>query len=173
MLAQHSAVDHLALDVERMQGDNPQLDKTVGKKDAGSRFEILRQGREGRADKMGGSRHIARGDGELLPGFEMHRKAILQPAGANLRALQVAHDADWLVLFARDLAHHLDQFQLFRVRSMRKVEAGNIEAGSDKLTKYWFLIRRRAKRPDDFRAATLIGESPGLRSTKLKLIHPP
>ena len=61
-----------------------------------------------------GAGDIARSNGQPLSGLELHRDAVFQPAGADLGPLQIAQDTDRFPFFARDLAHHFDQLELFR-----------------------------------------------------------
>ena len=63
--------------------------------------------------------------------LELHRDAVLQPAGADLRSLQIAQNANRLAFFARDLAHHFDQLELLRMGAVGEVQPGDIEPGAD------------------------------------------
>ena len=55
----------------------------------------------------------------------------------------------------RDLAHHLDQLELFRMGAVGKVKPGHIEAGADQLAENRFVITGRAQGGDNLGPAAL------------------
>ena len=61
-----------------------------------------------------------------------------------LGALQVAQDANRLAFFDRDLAHHFDQLELFRMGAMGEVQPGHIQAGADQLPEDRLCVTGRA-----------------------------
>ena len=94
VLAEHAAVDDLALDVFAGNLEDAQLDEAVGEENARAGLEVFGEGGKGGGDDGGGAEDIARGDGEALAGFELNGDTVLEAAGANLGTLEVAEDAD-------------------------------------------------------------------------------
>ena len=99
--AQLAAVDHLAFHIVAADAHHPQLDQPVRKQNAGAGFDFLRQPPKGRRDQARGTFNVSRRDGDLRSGCEHNRSPALQPAGANLGALQVLQNADGAILLLR------------------------------------------------------------------------
>ena len=100
MLSQHAAVDDFAFRILSVHRHHVELDEPVGEQDARPRFQIFRQRREGSRDQRRGPGNIAWGDRQPLAGLQLHRDTVFEPAGADLRSLQIAQDADRLAFFA-------------------------------------------------------------------------
>ena len=66
------------------------------REECASPLQVLRQRLEGGAHQRGRALHIARRDRQPLAGHQLHRLVVLQPAGADLRPLQVGQNADRL-----------------------------------------------------------------------------
>jgi len=139
VLAQHAAIDDLALHIFTGNFDHAQLNQAVGKQNPRPRLQVFRKRGKGGRDHRGSAQDIPRGDGQALPGLQLYRDPVLEPAGANLGSLQIAQDADALVLFARDFAHHLDELQLLRQRAVGEIEPGNVEAAANQFAKNGFV----------------------------------
>ena len=77
--------------------------------------------------------YLARSDGETLAGDELDGLVVLELAGADLGALEVGEDADWLVLLLRDGADHADELCFLLVGAVGEVEPGDVQAGADEL----------------------------------------
>ena len=99
---------------------------------------------------------------------------------ANLRALQVADDADVPPDLLGDLAHACDARLLIGRRAVREVDAEHVGAREDQLLDDAGIVGRRTQRRDDLRAATdvvarafghqcgVVGTSYGSQSINLK-----
>ena len=125
------------------------------------------------AIRVDGPGNIARGNGQPLARLELHRDAVLQPAGADLRSLQIAQDANRLAFFARDLAHHFDQLELFRMGAVGKIEPGHIEPGAHQLAENRFGVTGRAQGGHNLGPAAWLRGKVSLASIRVKLIRPP
>ena len=156
VLAQHAAVDDLALRVLPVNGQHVQLNQSVGEQNARPRLQIFRQRGKGGGDESIGAGDIAGSNGEPLSRLKLHRDAVLQPAGADLGSLQIAQDTDRLAFFGRDLTHHLDQLELFRLGAVGEVKPGDIEAGADQFAEDRFVVTGGAKRSDNLGPAALV-----------------
>ena len=60
------------------------------------------------------------------------------------------------LLFAGDLADHLDELELFRKRAVGEIEAGDIEAGAEQFAKDGFAGGGRPQRGDNLGAAQAV-----------------
>src|SRR6185437_13982249 len=118
VLAQQAAVDNAADGVGPLHALYAQLDQAVGEQNARTGFEVFRKRGERRSDDLRRPLLHGRGDRELFAGDQLHGLVVLQLAGTDLWPLQVGEDADGLAFRARNLADHLDQFELLRMAAV-------------------------------------------------------
>ena len=135
VFAEQAAVDDLALDVVALDGEHAQLNQAVGEEDAGSGLKIFGEGLEGGGEDLGVSGNVARSDGDVFAGVKLDRCAVFQLSGANFGALQVAENTDVFAFLGGDLADHFHELQFFRVRSVGKVQARDVESGAQQRAK--------------------------------------
>ncbi len=133
-------------------------------------FEIFGQRRKCRRNHAGGAGDIARRDSEALPRLQLNRFAVVQPAGADLRSLQIAQDTDVLALLLRHLADHFDEFQLLRMGAMREVQARDIQACADQLAKSGFIVRSRPESGNNLGSARILSRPRGRAG--IRDVHP-
>ena len=67
--------------------------------------------------------------------------------------MQVAEDAERLVLFAAHLANHLDQGELFFVRAVGEIQSDNIDSRAHQIAKHRLGVRGGSKCGNDLGAA--------------------
>jgi hypothetical protein len=79
--------------------------------------------------------------------------AVLELADANLRTLEVDHDADRAVHLAAGLAHQLRARQVVLGRAVGEIQAHHVHAGEEHALEDTRLARRRAERGHDLGAA--------------------
>ena len=143
VFAEHAAVDDLADDIAATLFDisnllDAEFDKPVGEENLRAGLQIFSEGGEGGPHHLLGTFDLARGDGEAFSRNEQDGLVVDELAGADLRSLEVGKNADRLALFAADLADHLDQLGLLRMRAVGEVEAGDVKAGADESTEDFF-----------------------------------
>jgi len=153
VLTEHAAVDDVADHVLVNDLTDAQLDQTIGEQNARALLDVLCQSLEGGADQLGGARNLTRGDRQPFAFLQQNRLAILQIARADLRALQIAQDADLLVLFAAHLADQAQQCGLFLVHTMREVQAENVDTSANQLAQHRLCVGSRAEGCNNLRAA--------------------
>ena len=83
--------------------------------------------------------------------------AILEFADADLRSLQVAHDAHGAAGLAAGRAHHLGALQVILRAAVRKIQPDDIHAGAEHLLEDFGIVRCRAERGHDLGAAGHVG----------------
>ena len=103
------------------------------------------------------SGYLARSDSQHASGFQFDRLAILQPAGADFRALQILQNADRPLQTARDTPQSLDAPRVLGMGSMGEVEARDIHPQAHQVGNTFLGIGSRANRADDFCAAEGLG----------------
>ncbi len=135
LLAQQATVDDLGDNVGALQLQHAQFDEAVGEQHLVARLQIFCKRGEYSAYTFGSTVDLLWRNRQALPRFEHHRLVVDQRSGTNLGPLQVGEDADGLILFAGDFAHHCDQFALLLVRSVRKVEARDVQSSVYELAK--------------------------------------
>src|SRR6201999_2363121 len=123
MFAQHSAIQHLALDIGTMRVGNMQFDQSVGKKNAGSGLHLASEILKSCRNEFGITRNVARRDGDTRPGLEQDRLVALQAAVSDFRTLQILQDADGSSFFYRGTAQANDVRGMFGMRTVGKVQA--------------------------------------------------
>src|SRR5262249_42097951 len=102
---------------------------------------------------MRGPRNVPRRNGQPRTGLDGDRRAIFQPAGTDLRALQVLHDADVAVFLLRDLAQPIDEMPLLLLSSMRKVESRHVHSGTHQVTQHRLTAAGRSESTNNSRFA--------------------
>ena len=89
---------------------------------------------------------------EALAGLERNF-SFRKLTNANLRPLQIGHDADLARQRSPDLAHEPRALELILGRPMREVEAYDIDAGCNHSMQYSGIAARGTERGDDFGGA--------------------
>jgi hypothetical protein len=94
-----------------------------------------------------------------------HDFAVLEPADPDLRALQIAHDADRASGLSARLAHHLRAPLVIRSRAMREVHSHDVDSCEKHALERLGIIGRRSERGDD------LGTSAHQPSEKTRLLN--
>jgi hypothetical protein len=81
------------------------------------------------ADAGGVAQNFRSGDDEALSCTQDDGPATRERAGANLRALQVGENSDWFFLFDGGGAQRDDILRVLGMRTVRKIQAGDVHAG--------------------------------------------
>jgi hypothetical protein len=162
--AQNPAVQHLAFNIGAANAGYAQFDQAIGKQNARAFRHILRKCRKRGGDHGRGPGHIPRSDGQELTGFQRDGEPVAKPSGANFGPLQVGQDADRLFFLESDLADHLDQLELFRMRAVGEIQPGDVETGMHQFTEKMFCVAGRSQRGDNFRTPRPVKRKGSLHS---------
>ncbi len=85
-------------------------------------------------------------------GFKRDGLALLEPSGANLRALQILKNTDGALQMTRDAAQSPDSPRVLCMRAVGKIQAGNIHPELHQVTNAVFGIAGRTNGADDLGA---------------------
>ena len=127
---EHSADKHRAGDLIAKDGIDLHVHTAVINQQDISGIDVPGQAGIGAADTLSSALSaIADCDHNFRPGLPFDGMVVLEPAGADLRTLQVGEHGYRALEVLADLAHQLEAVQVVGMIAMRHVEARDIHAG--------------------------------------------
>jgi hypothetical protein len=132
---------------------NAQFNQAVGKQNSRSLLYVFSECLKCSADQRCGTGNVAGRNGQSAARLQQYLLMIFKLGSSDFWSLEIAEDAQGFVLFAADLADHLNQCQFLFVSPVRKVEADNIDSGADEIAEDGFRVGRRPQSRNNLRAS--------------------